>query len=885
MSQRQPSLLISRYPGLALCSLHFLVVWNFAVTQPLFDLLSRHAEFFVIRQSAPLDILLFVLLSCLGFPALLLLPAWVTSWIHKGMSLGLLLGLLAVGLAALAVQAMPAVPQMPGFVLVTSAGLIGLLAVAGYYRFAVMRTFFTMLSPGLAVVPVLFLFFSPVSSLLFAQKDVVGTGVKIESPPPIVMVVFDEFSLVSLLDKELQIDPAQYPNFAAFAEQATWFKNTTTVSDGTLHAIPAILTGKYPDSSLLPTAEDHPHNIFTLLQDAYTIKTFGTYTMLCPDALCNKPKKNSLPQRLIALGSDLSIVYLHLLLPPDLRVGIPPITQNWMNFGGTPSPSVPVASPADKQEKAQIRKNIWDSIGKGMWVDRFQQFTEFVNAITPQPQPAFHYLHILLPHVLYNYLPSGKLYSKDVALVGFSEHSKDQWGNDSWATTQNYQRYLLQVKFVDNLLGQLLARLRQVGLYDRSLIIITADHGVSFRNGEFRRQMTEVNRCDIALVPFFIKAPHQQEALLIESSVETTDILPTVAELLGVTLPWPTDGQSALNPANKREALSFFSFKDIDRRLSLAPVPQHILQASVDYKLGLTSGDISSWDLGLVHSGEPRSLVGRPLSDFEPREDHTISIKYDSPDLFAAVDLESTFLPAHITGRIRSQGHVKTPHALAIAVNGTVQAVTRPWQFPVKGESGSWSAIVPEQAFRPGKNEVETFVVSQTEERMTLLRPRAVFDQLPEYPSPAPQTIMSPQCIPRPVVGSTLQGWVDHAEIRAGHLELAGWAADVEQAQMAKEIWMCVNDEFFHAGGLDVARPDVAQHFEKPALGLSGFHYTLPLAQFTENPSLTLRVYAVSEDGRISELGYPAMLRGGLPPAIRLHAGDQSNSAPTSHRD
>ena len=878
MSQHQPAFPISRYPGLALCSLHFLIVWNFAVTQPLFDLLSRHAEFFVIRQSAPLDIILFVLLLFLGFPTLLLLPAWVMSWIHRGVSLGLLLCLLAVGLAALAVQVVQAVPHVPGATLVASASLIGLLTVVGYYRFPVIRTFFTLLSPGLALVPALFLFFSPVSNILFSQEEVAVTGVEIDNPPPIVMVVFDEFSLVSLLDKDLQIDPAQYPNFAAFAKNATWFKNTTTVSDTTLYAIPAILTGRYPDSSLLPIANDHPHNIFTLLQDAYTIKTFGTFTMLCPDALCNKPRKDSLPQHLVALGSDLSIVYLHLLLPSDLRVWLPPITQNWMNFGGTPSPSIPVSSPIDKKEKARIKKDIWDSITEGMWIDRFEQFAEFVNAIKPQPQPAFHYLHILLPHVLYNYLPSGKLYSRDRDLAGLSEHSKAQWGNDTWAIAQNYQRYLLQVKFVDNLFGQLLAHLRQVGLYDRSLIIITSDHGVNFRAGGFHRQMTDTNHGDIALVPFFIKAPYQQEALLIESSVETTDILPTVAELLGVTLPWPIDGQSALNANNKREALSFFSFKDIDKRLSLVPISQQILQESVDYKLSLTSGDVSPRDLGLIHNGESRSLTGRPLSDFNHREDHTISIKYDSPDLFAAVDIESAFIPAHITGRIRSQEDAKTTHTLAVAVNGTIQAVTRPWQFSVKGESGAWSAIVPEKAFRSGKNDVETFIISQRGDRTTLLRPLGIFDQLPEYPSAAQQMIMSPQGTPRPVVVSTLQGWVDRAEIKAEHLELAGWAANVEQSQIAQEIWVYVNGEFFHAGGFDVARPDVASHFGKPALEQSGFRYTVPLAQFKESPALTLRVFAVSEDDRISELQYPPMLRDTLSPAIRLHASGQSTS-------
>ena len=224
---------------------------------------------------------------------------------------------------------------MPSFVLVAGASLIGLLTVVGYYRFPVMRTFFTMLSPGLVLVPALFLFFSPVSALLFPQEEVAVTQVEIDNPPPIIMVVFDELSLVSLLDKNLQIDSVQYPNFAAFTKNATWFKNTTTVSDTTLYAIPAILTGRYPDSSLLPTAKDHPHNIFTLLQDAYTIKAFGTFTMLCPDALCDKPRKDSLPQRLVALGSDLSIVYLHLLLPSDLRVWLPPyypkLDELWRN--------------------------------------------------------------------------------------------------------------------------------------------------------------------------------------------------------------------------------------------------------------------------------------------------------------------------------------------------------------------------------------------------------------------------------------------------------------------------------------------------------------------------------------------------------------------------
>ena len=262
MDQQRPALLMPRYPGLALCSLHFLIVWNLAVTQPLFDLLSRHAEFFVIRQSAPFDIILFVLLLFLGFPVLLLLPAWAMSQLHKRISLGLLLYLLGVSSAALAVQALQAIPQITSSVLVTIATLIGLMTVIVYYRFSVVRTFFTMLSPGLVLVPALFLLFSPVSALLFSQKDIAIVQVEIDNPPPIIMIVFDEFPLTSLLDENYQIDTVRYPNFAALADRSTWFRNATTVSEETVVAVPALLTGRYPDRFRMPRASDYPSNLF-----------------------------------------------------------------------------------------------------------------------------------------------------------------------------------------------------------------------------------------------------------------------------------------------------------------------------------------------------------------------------------------------------------------------------------------------------------------------------------------------------------------------------------------------------------------------------------------------------------------------------------------------
>ena len=63
--------------------------------------------------------------------------------------------------------------------------------------------------------------------------------------PPIVMVVFDQLPLTSLLSESGGIDP-RYPNFAALADDATWFRNATTVAELTGWAMPALTSGSSP---------------------------------------------------------------------------------------------------------------------------------------------------------------------------------------------------------------------------------------------------------------------------------------------------------------------------------------------------------------------------------------------------------------------------------------------------------------------------------------------------------------------------------------------------------------------------------------------------------------------------------------------------------------
>ena len=213
--------------------LHLAVLWGFAFAQPLFQVLADTPEFFVARRNTAGDI---VVLAC----ALILVPPTLLVGV-EALLVRLPRARRAVHLALVAVLAAMFVLQVlvDGWDGARAAVAIVLSAVAGgavafaYARVEAVPKIFTVLGPVPLAFLLYFLLLSPVSELVFpdsaesAQRAAGGNGA------PIVMVVFDEFSSASLLDRSGRIDRARFPNFADLAEQSTWYRNATTVADRT----------------------------------------------------------------------------------------------------------------------------------------------------------------------------------------------------------------------------------------------------------------------------------------------------------------------------------------------------------------------------------------------------------------------------------------------------------------------------------------------------------------------------------------------------------------------------------------------------------------------------------------------------------------------------
>jgi len=138
-----------------------------------------------------------------------------------------------------------------------------------------------------------------------------------------------------------------------------------------------------------------------------------------------------------------------------------------------------------------------------------------------------------------------------------------------WLVNQSYQRHLLQVGFTDRLLGWVLDRLRSTGLYDRSLIVVTADNGEGFGRLGNGHEINRANAGDIALTPLIVKLPGQRTGRLLGRHVRTIDVLPTIARIAHVRLPRGVQGRSVFGPAARRIPSSTTLVKRSGQRVRL----------------------------------------------------------------------------------------------------------------------------------------------------------------------------------------------------------------------------------------------------------------------------------------------------------------------------
>ncbi|MDQ3384787.1 MAG: sulfatase-like hydrolase/transferase [Actinomycetota bacterium] len=653
--------------------LELLALTGMAVAQPVLDVFARGADTLVARGVGPLDIVVFTIAVVLGPPVLLwgiellvgLVSPSLARWLHLAF-VALLGGVLAV-LAA---------KELTGFEHrgLLASGVLGAGALTLVARLAAVRLWLRYLAVAPLAFAALFLFASPVTRLAFAGEGGGAAAAGIDRPAPVVMVVLDELPTASLLDGEGAIDRVLFPNLAALADESTWYRNHTTVAPYTAQAVPALLTGRWPDDTdKLPLAAEYPDNLFTLLR-AYHLNVVERITRLCPVDLCGDTR---------TIGTQASVRSLLIEAADVWRVAT---TIRRSDGGVSFDVEITAVDP-----------------------DAPSRFQEFIDSLERSRRPRLDFLHVLLPHQNWQYLPSGQRY---VAPNPPEGTYVTYWISEAAAAAAR-QRHVLQLQYTDRLVGRLVERLRDLGAYDDSLIVVTSDHGVAFREGSPVRGVSEGNYSDIMWTPLLIKGPGQQDGAVSDAPVTSVDVVPTVADHLGFELPPGVGGSSALEGGlGSGGVRRLFDWGQNELRPTKGRYLELDGEAGFRTVLSARASDGSGPPaLRPFQVGRFADLVGSPVDDLPRGGVAPFTFRLDDPEALADVALDADELSAYVSG------DVDTDQPVAVAVNGTVGG----W-FEPRGDDDRlrfW-ALMPPSLLRDGHNDVELFVIEGEPGAVTL---------------------------------------------------------------------------------------------------------------------------------------------------------------------
>jgi arylsulfatase A-like enzyme len=277
------------------------------------------------------------------------------------------------------------------------------------------------------------------------------------------------------------------PNIDSLANQSLLFKNAIITAPWTLPSVASILTSQYPSvlgihDRIRPMDGRFP--LFSELLKQYNYKTHGiiSHTLL-----------------LARLGFGKGFDYYD--------------EESIFGHKGISSPSVTSKAVSYLQQNHD------------------KPFFLFLHYFDP------HYDYLL--HKKYNYYPSYRGRVK-------SGHSII----DLWRIRDNLSKddikYLVslydsEITFTDEYIGELLNELRNRGLYDNSIIIITSDHGEEFMERGWIGHTLTLHQ-ELVHVPLIMKFPGDKSRI-IDSPVSLIDIVPTICKYLDLKIPNNLDGR------------------------------------------------------------------------------------------------------------------------------------------------------------------------------------------------------------------------------------------------------------------------------------------------------------------------------------------------------
>ncbi len=351
------------------------------------------------------------------------------------------------------------------------------------------------------------------------------------------------------------------PALDAFAREAVRFENTYAQSSWTRPSIATILTSLYPsEHGAIHKMDALPDRVTTL---AEALRADGYWTAGFVSNINVAPVFN------FQQGFD-----AYTYLAPDLYFGATDSTTQLAIYKGL---------------RLARERFLRDRI----YVYNYYQDAEAVTGAVTQwvehnpPMPFFLFIHFMDPHDPYFEHPYN---GRGVARV---------LNPDPPASRKDelHALYAGNVAYLDQHLGTLFSRLKSAGLYENTIIAVTADHGEEFQEHGGWWHGTSLYQ-EVVHVPLIVKRAHEERAGQVESRrARTLDIAPTLMAAAGLRIPREFVGRDLFGPAAP-EPEPLFAEEELegDVLASLRVGPWKVITANADNPRGLQPLELYNLD-------------------------------------------------------------------------------------------------------------------------------------------------------------------------------------------------------------------------------------------------------------------------------------------------
>jgi hypothetical protein len=248
------------------------------------------------------------------------------------------------------------------------------------------------------------------------------------------------------------------------------------------------------------------------------------------------------------------------------------------------------------------------------------------------------------------------------------------------------------------------------------VVLLTADHGAGF-SPAVRSRALPGNEPTLMWVPMFLKAPGQTKGRVDDRNWEHVDLLPTLADVAGLTVPWPVDGYSQLDEPRRRRTDKWWYAAPGERQVRDGPpIFRKVLGGVTDTLVRAHQhGERGFWQYGAAADwvyrtpGEVGRVAGAPGQARVANWNRFGTVAPDAP------------APAMIVGELTS-GTPPPGSLLVLGVNGRV-AATATLYPPREGAAATrFAAMLPGPLFRPGPSQpqLQAWVATRSGGRVLL---------------------------------------------------------------------------------------------------------------------------------------------------------------------